>query len=436
MAHGVERADGLHQQRAVVELTRPRVELAADDFVVDAVVARDGDLVDREGAAFEYFDFEVDGVGADNDLRGVDLRHEVALVLVERLHRHVLGVLLAADAEALVHGFLVVGVARMHAEHVLQLLGVVDRVAHPRDVADVVFVALREVDVDAEAFLVDRVDRVAQDGGVAEALRVVEVDQQLLVLLEVALLEFGVAQEVEALLVRLLEGAAQAFVGELFVAREVDAADAHARSAIDHERDVHGIRTHGVVLDARLGAGVAEALLGPVGFDELAVLVDHVVGVLRAAAQLELLHEVLLLALGDALEVPAVYPGAFAQEDFEVGVVAVDRGADPHVGEQTLVPQAVDGRGDKAARKIDRVPDRQSGRGFEHLLVEVADAVDADVAESVEAFLGAVEHGGVLGKGIRGFRRVGGLRFLGGESSCRGEQQQRRRQEGLTGIIH
>lgn len=106
MPHRTERADGLHQQRAVVEFAREGAQLAADDFVVDALVARDAHLVDLELLALEYLDLDVDRVRADDRLGGFDLRHQVTVVLVERRDGHRLGVGFLADAQSFVHRLL------------------------------------------------------------------------------------------------------------------------------------------------------------------------------------------------------------------------------------------------------------------------------------------------------------------------------------------
>ena len=86
MSHAHEHTQRTHQQRTVVQLAREDVELAADHLVVDAVVTRDAHLVYGEGLALEYLDLEVDRVLAHDDLRRLDLRHEVTVVLVEVCH--------------------------------------------------------------------------------------------------------------------------------------------------------------------------------------------------------------------------------------------------------------------------------------------------------------------------------------------------------------
>ena len=385
MSHAGQLADRLHQQRAVVQFARQGVEFAADHLVVDAHVARNAHVVDRELLALEDFHLHVDRVGADDDFGRFDLRHQVAVILVERLDRHVFGVVLLAVAQPLVDRLLVVGVARFDAEHALQVAGRVDRVADPCDVADIVLVALRHREVDTQSAVVDRVDRVAQDREVAVAFRVVEVDEVLLVRFVVVLLEFRRLEEVDALLVRLLEGAAQALVLELFVAVEIDLADLDLAFAVDHEGDVHGVLDDGIVLDAHAHLRIAESLLGEIFLDELRILVDHVVRQLSARFELQLLDDVLLAAFADplAFEEPAVDARPFAHGDLHVHAVAVDRGADLDVGEQTLVPQLGDHVRDVLARQIDRIARHESRRGLYDGLVEVFDTAQVDFADEV-----------------------------------------------------
>ena len=120
------------------------------------------------------------------------------------------------------HRFFIVGVTLLYGEHALQLVGFVYRVADPRDVANVIFVAFGNIQVDSQSFFVDRVDRIADDGGVAITFRVVEVDQQLFILGILFLVEFRASEEIDRFLVSFLEGATQTAIVELFVAGKID----------------------------------------------------------------------------------------------------------------------------------------------------------------------------------------------------------------------
>ena len=269
-------------------------------------------------------------------------------------------------------------------------------------------------------FFVDRVDRVADDRGVAVAARVVEVDEQLLVVHELLLVELGALEEVDRLLVRLLEGAAQSLVLELRIALEVDPADLHLVLAVDQKGYRHGLaRAQRVVVDAYIHLGVAETLVGPVFLDEALVLVEHVVRELAAPLEFELFEQVFLLALRDALEFPVVDPRPLLEEYLQVEAVALDVGTDLDVGEETLAPETRDSVRDEVARQIDRVAGDETGRRFEHLVVEVLHSVDVHIADVIELG-GSVgfEHRGVFGEsrgfdGSRVLRLSGLLRRLG-----------------------
>ena len=208
VTHTHQRTHCLHQERLVVQLSRTHVELTTDNLVVDTHISRNSHIVDRERLTLKDTNLEVERVGAYNHLCRLDLRHQIAVILVEIRDRYLLGVHLAADTQTLVQRLLVVDVARLYAEHCLETLCLVDRVTHPVDVTHIEAVTLRYFDVDTKSHIVDKVDRVTHDVGIAETLRVVEVEHLELILLIILLEELTVEEEEYALLVCLLECAA------------------------------------------------------------------------------------------------------------------------------------------------------------------------------------------------------------------------------------
>ena len=206
--------------------------------------------------------------------------------------------------------------------------------------------------------------RIRKYGGVAVAARVVEVHQQILVLVEILLVELGAAEKVDRLLVRLLERLAQTLVRETVVARECYLADLHLGVAVDAERDVGHVVKHRVVLDDRSDTHVAESLVDEVLLDEFLVLVDNVVREFGIALELELLDQILLLAAADAVahDHPVAHARTLFQKDLQIDAVALDRGADLHVGETTLAPQTRDGVRDVVAGQIYAVARNETRR--------------------------------------------------------------------------
>ena len=381
MSHRTQGADGLEQQRLVVEFARPRVEFTADHLVVEPHIARNADIVDGELFAFEYADLQVDRVFADDDFGRVDLRGEVALIFVEIGDGRFVRIVVGADAQALVHRFFVVNRAFFDTEHPSQFVGFIDRVADPGNIADVVLVAFRNVQRDTHTLVVDRVDRIGDDVGVAETFRIVKVEQQLLVVFEIFFVEFRPPEEVEAFLVGFLEGAAQTFVGKFFVACEIDLSDFDFTFAIDDEGHVYGLLQYRVVVDADRYFGVAETFVCVVFVNELRVLVDHVVRKLGAALEFELFEQVFLVAFGDALETPVIDAGTFLQENFQVEAVAFDGRTDADVRKEALVPQAGDGCRDEVAGQVYRIARDKTRRSSQNAVVNVLRPVNIDVGK-------------------------------------------------------
>ena len=171
------------------------------------------------------------------------------------------------------HRLLVVEVTGLHTEHLFELLGSVNRVTHPLYVANIVLITLGKFNVYTKLLVVDIIHRVANDISITIAMGIIEVEQQLLICLVILLDELSLLEEVDTSLICLLEGATQTTRLELFVALEVDLADAYALAAIDDKGQGHELRTGRVALrDAVLDFRVAEALLAPILLDELRVL--------------------------------------------------------------------------------------------------------------------------------------------------------------------
>ena len=117
---------------------------------------------------------EVDAVADDVDFHGVDVREDVAVVVVVVAD----GVLVLL--QALVQHLLVEDVAALHAEHGVQVVSGDDGVAHPVDVSQEVLLALVHLDVDVDVLLVLIPHRVELDGGIAVAQLVILLEQLLL----------------------------------------------------------------------------------------------------------------------------------------------------------------------------------------------------------------------------------------------------------------
>ena len=141
--------------------------------------------------------------------------------------------------EALVHELLIVDVAGLHAEVVVEHLGGIDGVAYPRYILDVVFASFVDGDVDVDGLFVVRHNAVGHNTGVTEAFLVVFLEDEVKVVAVVALHKLLLAEdfeEVEAL-VSLLHCTLEGAVGEHLVAVDINLVHLHLVVLVDDDVD-------------------------------------------------------------------------------------------------------------------------------------------------------------------------------------------------------
>ena len=150
-------------------------QLASYYFLVDTVVAVDAHLVDVGLLSLHDSHLEVYGVADDVHLCRVEAVEDVSVVPV-----HVSDGILVL-AEAFVYELLVIHVALLHTENGRQLVGVIHCVAHPFDVADIVFLSLVDLYINVDVLVVVWRDAVGDDYCVTVSQLVVFVYEVLLV---------------------------------------------------------------------------------------------------------------------------------------------------------------------------------------------------------------------------------------------------------------
>jgi hypothetical protein len=75
------------------------------------------------------------------------------------------------------HRLLIVDIALVYAEELVEILGGIDRITHPVDITDIELITLIYLDIDTQGLLVDIVYRITHNSGVAVASRVIEVEK-------------------------------------------------------------------------------------------------------------------------------------------------------------------------------------------------------------------------------------------------------------------
>ena len=377
--------EGVHRE----EVARLERQFAADDIFIDAGVAVDFNLVDAGLCSLEDANLKVDRVAFLAHFDGLDAVEHVTVVVV--IVRHSVIVFLQALLDVL-H---VVHVALLHAQHVVEGVCRVDGVAHPRDVAHIVFLALVEMDEDIDGVVAEVHYAVGHNLSVAVAEFVVLLDDALLVFLVFFGGELLGSEDVgELVLVRLLEkSAAEGSADNLsalqvVVACDVDVADLDFLLLVNVDIDDHVVLLVDVVALHDVHLGILESFLVEVSLDDKPCAVHHVGRNLVAADDAYLLLQVVALRLLHAVDVDAGDAWTGGQHNLEIDAVVLDfLGFDACAAEQAVLPVALHCGGDFVAWHRDFFSDAEAGDADEKIVFVVVDAFDRYAADGHSARL-------------------------------------------------
>ena len=127
--------------------------------------------------AFGDTHLQIDAVTHDVHLGRLQLVEQVTVVPIQVAH----GIVILG--EAFVEQFLVVHITFLHAQRLTQLVGGINGVAHPCDVADEILTSLVHLHIHIHMLLVVVPNAVGQDGGITVTIFIVFLYQILLVFL-------------------------------------------------------------------------------------------------------------------------------------------------------------------------------------------------------------------------------------------------------------
>ena len=145
VAHRGDFTVGALQRLLGEEVAGFGTQLAADDILIDAVVTVDDYVVDICLRTLLNAHLQIHGVAHDVRLARVELVEYVTIVIIEVTD----GILVILGA--LVNQLLVIDIALLHAEVVVQHIRGIERVTNPLDVTDVIALTLVHGDVDIHA---------------------------------------------------------------------------------------------------------------------------------------------------------------------------------------------------------------------------------------------------------------------------------------------
>ena len=327
-----------HKCLLVEQFTGAHTQLAAHHLLIEAVVTVDYHLVDTRLRTLDDVHFEVDRVGVNVLLNRHEVEEEVAIVHVE------VGNGIIVFGGTLVEELLVVHVARLDTEDIVEHIRGVDGVSHPVDARDIVFLSFLNLEIHIHLVVIVVYHAVAENLGIAVAKLVVFVDDELLVGLVVVGDKLLLAEKLleASALIGLLHHALELAVAEHLVTVDVDFVHLHLVVLIDHNIHNHLVLLAEVFLLIYAHGCVLEALAIVVFLDNLACTGSDIGRNLVALGEAKSQLDILALALFHAYVVDFRDTWLLAKLYFEPRLVAADfLHLDFHRGEELLAPEAL-----------------------------------------------------------------------------------------------
>ena len=391
--------EGIHGE----EVAGLGAKFAANDVIVDTVVAGDANAIVGGLFAFAHANFEVDAVFVDLDFNGIGTEEDITVVVILVADGIFVGV------ESLVEQRLVVDVTLFHAQGGFECLRGVDGVAHPGDVAQVVARSLVEFEVDIDVLVVIGHDTIGHNHGVAIAPTVHLFDEQTLVFFVFVGEEFARSEGDP-----LFEGGAVAgFLHRIFewrdhfgiYAGDVDFVDGDFVAFVHIDVYNHAIIGRDILPLCDVDLDILVALLFEILLDAQFGPIHEVGRDLVACLERNARFDLLALRLFESGESHFRDAGLGGELDMEIDFVPDNAvGQDLHVGEEPLFPVVLNGGADFVARHLVGFPHFEVRNADEQIFVVALDAVDLDAPEHVACGLRGVDDVG-LGLRLRTHRR-------------------------------
>ena len=279
----------------------------------------------------------------------------------------------------------------------------IDGIACPGDIPEVVLVPFLHGDVDAEAARLDGVDGILDNSGIPVSRFIESADEGFLVVGILFRIELLCMEEIVELAGLGLFHAARKFIFlHMFVAYEMYLLHLDLLSPLDVEIDAYGFLDDGVLLHFGFHLAVKETLLGIILLDDVGGCLLYIVRELAASAKVQPLLKVFLLAGLYAGERPFRHPGTLDDlDDQERGITVCAEMVDlhRHILEIALQPQTPDGSGQLIAGHGDIHPLLETGKRNNLILAEIIVALDTYAAHLVFGGTGIIHlHSPFLGE--------------------------------------
>ena len=226
-------------------------------------------LIDSSRLTFVHAHLEINRVVRNIHLHGVNIEEEIAVIGIQLAHRIII------VGQAVIEGLEIIHITRFDTQRSIQELIRINRVTHPFDGADVVFIPLADGHIDIYTVGVFRVRyyRVCYNIRVSITVFIIFLDYRLFVFLILLGHEFLGAEKVhDIVIVGLFHRLVDLAVSQGVVAGDINLADLGFRLLIDSNQHLYVPGTILIVALDNMHHGVMEPLLRQ-------IFLDHCFGV-------------------------------------------------------------------------------------------------------------------------------------------------------------
>ncbi len=284
---------------------------------------------------------EVDTVADDVDFSRLKIIEEVTVIPVEVAHSIVIG------SESLVEQLLIVNVTLLHTKHRTEIVGRVDRVAHPGDITQIVFLTFRHLQVDIHMLGIIVIDTILENHCITITILIVFLNEVFLILLPAVgreLLRLEERREFTGLM-GLLESALtekSTFylqIGELIIAVNDDTVHALLLLLVDDHIKNYLILLCHIRTLVDFDIGILEALLVEILLCQNLGTAKAIDCHLRAGDKSELILHVLALRFLHSYEVDLRDTGIGLEVEMKIYLIAYKRvSSNGDVGKHAMLP--------------------------------------------------------------------------------------------------
>ena len=332
---------------------------------------------------FRNTHLDVYRITIDVDVSGLDVGEHITVVVIPVSYSVLVVV------ETFPHLLLVIHVTAPHAQHLVQILSRYDRVAHPGDVTDVVFLAFIDFDIDVDMLVVHRPHGVLQNLHVTISQLVVFLYELFLGFLVSLISELLRLQERGqfARLMNLSKGtlgeqsALDLAVGEVVVAINDDASYLHLFLLVNHDIQHHLVLARDIVVLTNVHLSVFVALTVKVVNRYVLGAVQHVRSNLAAGHDAQFGLQVLTLRFLYPVIIDSADARTQGEVDAKINLRTDNRVCrNGHLREKTMFPIALNSFGNLAAWHFYTLSHRKTGETCQDIVLITLDAFNGQSA--------------------------------------------------------